>query len=74
MYLHIRIYIYYDDEILYIYIIYIYGVYIYSMSYERSLPSGRIVQFSVAKGLEATCRGQGLGFSRVAVQVSGELG
>jgi hypothetical protein len=31
MYLHIRIYIYYDDEILYIYIIYIYGVYIYTV-------------------------------------------
>ena len=72
MYLHIRVYIYNDYKILYI--IYMVYIYIYSMSYERSLPSGRIVQFSVAKGLEATCRGQGLGFSRVAVQVSGELG
>ena len=72
MYLHIRVYIY--IMIIKYYILYIWYIYIYSMSYERSLPSGRIVQFSVAKGLEATCRGQGLGFSRVAVQVSGELG
>ena len=28
---HTYIYIYYDDEILYIYIIYIYGVYIYTV-------------------------------------------